>query len=130
MKIIAPEFTRKGKSGRKSSPVLATALETVKTTLLTDPGISYKDLIKRVSKEAECGRNTITTALSMYREAGSVITKSEGRLVRHYWSASANLQAEDLLPIRRQMIDAVNAPRVGGEVLTVCDWIRQQLEVA
>lgn len=130
MKITAPEFTRKGKSGRKSSPVLANALEVVKTTLLADPGISYRDLIERASKEAECGRNTITTALSMYREAGSIITVREGCLVRHYWSASANMQAEDLLPIRRQMIDAVNAPRVGGEALSVCGWMRQQLEVA
>lgn len=130
MQIIPPDFVVPTKTRKRESPTLLQALEAVKSELLINPGAYYAELELAVRIGVNCSSGTAQRAIKLHYSDGSLTTTRDGNKKRYYWEDTPQSPSDRLLPVHRRVLSAAEGPRVGGEVLSVCGWMRQQLEVA
>jgi hypothetical protein len=131
MKIIDADFAAPPKTRKKESRVLVLALEAVRGSLLTSPGMYYAELERAVETKANCSRATAQRAIKLHYGDGSLSTKRDGNKKRYYWEENPRQTKDAVLPVRHRVVSATNTPKVCGVRRSPIEWIVASLmEVA
>lgn len=110
---------------------LVKAMEAVRNNLARLPGTPYKELERMSAKLASCGAGTVCQAIKLMREDGFIVTEKQGHKVLYFWNNKpADGQEDDILPVQRAVIPAIDAPRVSGARLNPIEWTAMALEAA